>query len=182
MTKNSNNSSIHLEHSLQAFFFDRLSDINKKSTRPVPSEMIYYSSLVMDRYADSSNYFAMEDDGSIKEKVLGIKLLEASQKNGRQKQMELKEIGDTALVLCGFFSESVNRKITDISYYQSLGQSAYHQLNNIIPELYEMPDFYLNISRGFQSLMNLLSIISSQFLSDRSDEQFLIYSSKIKIS
>ena len=28
--------------------------------------------------------------------------------------MELKEIGDTALMLCGIFSESVNRKITDL--------------------------------------------------------------------
>lgn len=182
MTKNSNNSSIHLEHSLQAFFFDRLNDLNKRSTQPIPDEMIYYSSLVMDRYADSANYFAVNDDGSIKEKVLGVKFLEASQKNGRQKQMELKEVGDTALILCGFFSESVNRKITDISYYQSLGQSAYKQLNTFIPELYEVQDFYLNVSRVFQDLMNLLSIISNQFLSDRSDEQFLIYNSKIKIS
>lgn len=182
MSKNSNNTTIHLEHSLQAFFFDELQSINKKTTKPLPNEMIFYSSMVLDRYAESANYFSVEEDGSIKEKVLGLKLLEASQKGSRQKQMELKEVGDTALILCGIFSESVNRKITDLSYYQSLGQSAYQQLNTIIPQLYEMPDFYLNVSHFFQKIMSLLSIVSNELLSNRSDDQFLIFSNKIKVN
>jgi hypothetical protein len=182
MTSNSNKTTIHLEHSLQAFFFDELQSINKKSTRPIPNEMIFYSSIVLDRYADSANYFSVEEDGSVKDKVLGMKLLEASQMTARQKQMELKEVGDTALILCGIFSESVNRKITDISYYQSLGQSAYQQLNNIIPELYEMPDFYLNVSHFFHQIMSLLSVVSSELLSNNSDDQFLLFSNKIKVT
>ena len=144
--------------------------------------MIFYSSMVLDRYADSANYFSVEEDGSIKDKVLGMKLLEASQMKARQKQMELKEVGDTALMLCGIFSESVNRKITDISYYQSLGQSAYQQLNTIIPELYEMPDFYLNVSYFFHPIMSLLSVVSNELLSNNSDDQFLLFSNKIKVT
>lgn len=182
MSKSSNETTIHLENSLQSFFFDELQSFNKKSTQPIPSEMIFYSSMVLDRYAESANYFSVEEDGSIKEKVLGLKLLEVSQKGFRQKQMELKEIGDTALMLCGIFSESVNRKITDLSYYKSLGQSAYKQLNTIIPELYEMPDFYLNVSHFFQKIMSLLTIVSNELLFKRSDDQFLIYTNRLKVS
>ena len=180
MDNNSKNGPIVLEHSLQAFFFDRLNDANKRTTNPLPNEVIFYSSLVMDKFGESANYFAVEDDGSVREKLLGMKLLEAGHKKKNQHSAELKEVGDTALFLCGFFSDSVSRKITDISYYQSVGRTAYNRLNTIIPEVYEIQDFYLQISDLFVRLMNLMAIISSEVAQGQGFEQFLILNSKVK--
>lgn len=173
---------IFLEHSLQAFFFDQLNDLNKKSSQPLPNEMIYYSSLVMDKFGDSSKYFSVGEDGSVNEKILGLKYLEASQKSSSQKKVELKEIGDTALFLCGFFSESVSRKITDISYYQGLGRTAYHQLNNIVPEVFEVPDFYARVSDFFEQLIALMTILTSELSMNKSNDDLLLFTKGIKVS
>lgn len=62
---------------------------------------------------------------------LGLKLAAAAD-GGSERPGErvraLKEVGDTALVLSGFFAESLGRGLVDVDYYVSLGKSAYGQL------------------------------------------------------
>ena len=97
-----------LESSLQSYFYTQLQEFNKKSTEPLPNETIYYSSLVMDKFGDSGNYFETIE-GKVREKVLGMKFLETSHMTREEKKRTLKDIGDTALLICGFFSESLNK-------------------------------------------------------------------------
>lgn len=58
---------------------------------------------------------------------LGVKLATASQ-GGGERVRNLKEVGDTSLVVAGFFAESLGRSLVDVNYYVSLGKSAYGQL------------------------------------------------------
>ncbi|MBK7534438.1 MAG: hypothetical protein IPI49_03505 [Myxococcales bacterium] len=58
---------------------------------------------------------------------LGVKLAKASQGAG-ERVRSLKEVGDTSLVVAGFFAESLGRSLVDVDYYVSLGKSAYGQL------------------------------------------------------
>lgn len=58
---------------------------------------------------------------------LGIKLAQAGDDAG-DRVRKLKEVGDTSLVLAGFFAESLGRGLVDVDYYVSLGKSAYTQL------------------------------------------------------
>ena len=97
------NSEITLEPSLQSFFFDELVAVNNKSTNPLPTEAIYYSSNVLDKFGESVNFFEL-DEGRVREKILGLKLLESGQMIRSQQKKVLKDIGDTALFICGFFS------------------------------------------------------------------------------
>jgi hypothetical protein len=61
---------------------------------------------------------------------LGLKLAAAAEGGERpgERVRALKEVGDTALVLSGFFAESLARGLVDVDYYVSLGKSAYGQL------------------------------------------------------
>lgn len=62
---------------------------------------------------------------------LGLKLAAASEASGErpgERVRKLKEVGDTSLVLAGFFAESLGRSLVDVDYYVSLGKSAYAQL------------------------------------------------------
>ena len=172
-------SGLILENSLQSFFFDELKLLNDKSFRPLPNELIYYSSLVMDHFGESQNYFEFSEEG-VKNKVLGIKMMEAAHLSTGAQKRRYREVGDTALFLCGYFSESVSRKIIDVGYYHSLGVSAYKKLNILVPEVYDVENFFKQFSHSFQSVTELMGIVSQKCQGDFADESILIISSNKK--
>ena len=166
---------------LQAFFFDCLNEVNRKSSRPLPQEVIYYSSTVMDRFGKSRNYFQESKEGKMKEKALGKKLLESSCLPRHEQIKELKDIGDTTLFLCGYFSDSLNRKLVDTSYYQQIGQSSYKKLNVFHPILFDFKNFYEFIAKTFNSLVTMISIVAQRFFSKMEDEFLFIISDGFKV-
>lgn len=175
--------SLILEASLQTFFFDQLESVNQKSQIQLPKETIYYSSLVMDKFGHSNQYFEVVD-GRVREKVLGVKLLEAGHLSAVEQKRELKDIGDTALILCGFFSESINdKKLLDIKYYREVGQVAYQRLDSLVPSFYDVEYFYKGLSSQFDLLTNLMQIVQRTHLkSYDQDAVHLIVNKNLKVS
>lgn len=151
-----------LESSLQVFFYDHLQEFNKKSINPLPNEAIFYSSLVMDNYGVSEKFFERVN-GKAKEKILGIKLLESSQFPKEKQKQILKDIAETSLLICGFFSDSLNRKIVDTSYYQDLGIIAYNRLNSFTPSAYDVPSFYKMMAQSFSNVTLLMNFVSKKY-------------------
>ncbi len=176
----SRNAHLSTESSLQVFFFDRLTELNKKSTHPIPSELIFYSSKIMDKFGDASALFE-EREGKVSEKILGTKLLEASHLEMNKKKRLLKDVGDTALMLCGYFSDSLNRKIIDVGYYEELGRTAYQTLDSYVPSVYDMNSFYKMISLSFSQITTMMSLISKDVFTSQ-ESHLLILNQKIKIS
>jgi hypothetical protein len=179
--QNSKSANLILESSLQSFFFSKLQEINQKTTRPASNQEIFYLSIVLDQFGESNKFFD-EQEGRPIEKMLGMKLLETSQQSESQRKRSLREIGDTALFVCGYFYESLNSKLIDVGYYENLGQIAYRRLNNIIPQAYEVPKFFECMSDRFNTLSNLISIISKDvFANDMNEEAYLIITDDKKI-
>lgn len=161
-------SNLILENSLQVFFYDLLIEANKKSMRPLPNEIIFYSSLVMDQFGSSQRYFEVVD-GKIREKILGIKLLESSQLPKDKQKTVIKDVGETALLLCGYFADSLNKKIIDTKYYNEIGVLAYSRLNSFIPKAYDTPNFFSKMSKHFHQVTNLIGLISEKQSNDAPD-------------
>ncbi len=152
---------IILSSNLKGFFFEGLSEINKKSLCPVPESVIYYSSDVLDKFSLSQTFFET-NEGKVREKILGMKLLEASQLSREEQKKIYKEVADMSLMVCGYFSESVNKKIVDINYYSQLGKMAYSHLNNVTPSFLDIPCFYGMVSTCFESLTTLMTIMATK--------------------
>lgn len=152
---------IILSTNLKGFFFENLSEINKKSLCPVPESVIYYSSDVLDKFALSQDFFETSD-GKVREKILGMKLLEATQVSRDEQKKIYKEVGDMSLMVCGYFSESVNKKIVDTQYYAQLGKMAYSHLNNVHPSFLDIPCFYGMVATCFESLTTLMTILATK--------------------
>ncbi len=163
----STSSNFSLETSLQVYFFDILQNFNKKSTSPLPNEMIFYMSLVMDKFGMTHQYFE-KIDGKYKEKILGLKLLETTQLSKEKQKENFQDIGETALHLCGYFPESLNKKIVDSKYYQDIGVQAYIRLNSLSPKAYNMNNFYQQFAHNFARATAILSFVSEQHISDPS--------------
>lgn len=146
---------------LKAYFFEGLNELNNKSLCPVPQETIFYSSVVLDRYALSDSYFEF-NEGRVREKILGMKLLEAGTLPVDAQKRTYQEVGDTALMLCGYFSESVNKKLVDLSYYAQVGKAAYGRLNTFAPRHLDVPDFYSVLASSFENVTSLISMLASK--------------------
>ncbi len=172
--------SLILESSLQSYFYTELQEVNKKMSGQLPNETIFYSSLVMDKFGDAEKYYEIVE-GKMREKTLGIMLLESAQLEGVKKKNKLKDVGDTALLICGFFSESMNRKITNLDYYREIGQSAYYQLDSIIPTFYDVPLFYQNLSNHFLQLTNVMGLVAQKTMAhnDLVESSYLILNKKL---
>lgn len=144
--------------SLQKFFFESLSKLNGKMANPLPDEAIFYSSDVLDRYCLSQDYFE-NIDGKIQEKVLGIKMLEASHKTRAEQEKIYRDVAETTLILCGCFSPSVEKKMVGWDYYSSLGKMAFNQMNFYRPSFMDMPSFFEFMSKSFESVTGLLALM-----------------------
>lgn len=59
---------------------------------------------------------------------LGFKLAQADTAEPLERVRLLKETGDTALYVCGFFAESLSRRLVSVEYYMDLGAAAYRRL------------------------------------------------------
>lgn len=152
---------IILSTNLKGFFFEGLSELNKKSLCPVPESVIFYSSDVLDKFILSEDFFEMSE-GKVREKILGMKLLEATQHTREEQKKIYREVGDMSLMVCGYFSQSVNKKIVDTNYYAQLGKMAYSHLNNVTPKFFDIPHFYGMVATCFESLTTLMMLLASK--------------------
>ena len=165
-------STIIHEVSLKGFFYKELMSLNQTLSNPVSQELIYYGSNVMSEFSKSDKLFDFSE-GKIKNKSLGQKLLESELLREAAKARELKDIGDTSLVVCSIFEESFNPKIIDVTYYVDLGKIAYGKLNNLVPEAFDMEDFYLSLSEQVDKLIQIMKSVGQTFLSENECQFFL---------
>ncbi len=161
MNQGPSDKKIILAANLQGYFFDGLLQLNRKSLCPIPESILYYSSDVLDKFALSQDYFEIQE-GRVREKILGTKLLEASQLERVEQKRVYKEVADMSLIVCGYFSPSVNRKIIDANYYSQIGKTAYGHLNQMIPAFMDIPCFYSMLATSFESLTTLISLLAEK--------------------
>lgn len=163
-----------VQTSLKDYFFQLLKQYNQKSIRPLPEQLIFYSSELLERYVDSDVFYDLEN-GRLRHRVLGTTLLEVESKSAEDKMKTYKLVGEMSLMLCGYFSESIDRKILSRSYYKQLGVTAFSNLNNVLPKFWDIPDFYLKVAHSFDLISGLLLRLSLDNSSKRGDLKYLQY-------
>src|SRR3989338_7413732 len=72
----------------------------------------------------------------------------------------LKELGDTALYISGFFAESVKRKPVGIDYYIGMGGSAYQSLAQLLIRQKTFSELYTELASKFRALVDVLGEIA----------------------
>lgn len=89
--------------------------------------------------------------------LLYVRAMEASR---YERARLLRAMGDTALFVSGFFSDSLNRKLVDLDYYRAMGGHAYARLS-----LQEGPfrfgaELFSELADRFVEFSDLLSEVS----------------------
>jgi len=142
------------------------------SSYKLPFPLKNYLVDLLSSYIRTEEFFE-KDKASLKhsEKQL-LDLYQKSQQSSqtREKLYLLKNLGDFSLALSGFFRDSLKKKITHLSYYESLGESAYYRIGQTYEKKFNV---FVELSKNFKSLSKILFSLQKKS-SERSQKKYLI--------
>lgn len=128
---------------------------------------------LLEHYLDTRNLYPEETDESGKSRPLTMAemWLTAGGLTLPERTDMLKRMGDRALYISGFFSESLQRKIVDVDYYAEMGGAAYASLADCVRED-TAAQVYRVFSSRFLEFADVLAFISQRSFV-QSDENLL---------
>ncbi len=147
--------------SLESFFRDEV-DKAFKDEGLVPDQLTeHYLVHLLAAYAAQP----------IEDRPLALRLFEAIAASPRERRTTLREIGDTALFISGFWGDSLGRRAVDVDYYIDMGGTAYAELARGIPGTSAEPfgPVFGELAANFTRFVEVLMTISHRTARARRD-------------
>lgn len=96
----------------------------------------------------------------ILERPLALLFLKADAGDPAMRIRQFRRLGDTALVIAGFYADRVRRALVGLSYYISMGGSAYGRLAELHEGEQMFAQLYGELSSRFAAFADVLSIVA----------------------
>lgn len=147
---------------LQSFFQMEVEDAMRHQTGQINSHIAFYLVNLLSHFSNPDHIYRHEDGSEI---PLAFLYCRAQQESPEVKSRMLRYLGDFSLFISGFFQESLNRKLVDIDYYRSMGESAYHQLSvmDVVQRKQALlGQLFSQLSERFASWSDILSEVSEK--------------------
>ena len=109
---------------------------------------------------------------------LALRLAQALESGGARQRVTLKEIGDVALFVSGFFSDSLNRKLVDVDYYVSIGGRAYNALSRVETDTFS--PVFAELGEKFVGFVDVLSEVSERTSCTSNSDLLRLYEKWLK--
>ena len=118
---------MELVQRFDAFFVDEIEAAEERLRIQLGAHSKLYLIHLLKRLSESEDFFYSE---VIKDKPLGIVLLEALHKNIFERLRDLKIVGDLSLIFSGLYPDYLTKRLVDIDYFIDLGRRSYHLLSD----------------------------------------------------
>lgn len=142
------NISIHTAETETALFQQLVLDAEDHAHISLPENLECYLVFLLQRFHKNA-------DGLYE--PLALKHLHAEAEVGRCRQNELRDTGDSCLILAGLFPEQAKHRMVNISYFIRLGRSSYHSLACSLRQSHA--ELYQHICQGFGAMLDVLHSI-----------------------
>jgi hypothetical protein len=159
---------------LQEVLRDKVHSAMIKQDVEVSDVTEYYLVNLLDEFQHAGWLFRRQGSGLI-ERPLAILLLEAMSKEPQAKIQCLKQVGDTSLIVLGFFADNVRRRIMAPSYYSSMGESAYLSLAGLMKDHQTFAPLYGELADKFDHFVDVLACVAPWNRPDSDAELLRIY-------
>ena len=159
---------------VEAFFHDQVHDAISHQNVKVSIHTEYYLVRLL---SDFSRFEAECSEKNL-QTPLAILYLESLQSSRFKAARLLKQIGDLALYLSGFFSESLSRKSVDLDYYIAMGGNAYHRLHhlrNFSEQGRAFSETFFDLAKNFICYMDLLGEVSERLRLRKDSDLLRLY-------
>jgi hypothetical protein len=104
---------------------------------------------------------------------LALRLARALESGGIEQRARLRRLGDAALFVSGFFSDSLQRRAVDVDYYVSMGEYAYGSLSRSDEEAFA--EVFRELSGRFVGYMDVLAEVSERTALSSGSDVLRIY-------
>jgi hypothetical protein len=104
-------------------------------------------------------------DDPPEEPTLAESLLRARQQQGATRLRGLRNLGDRALFIAGYFGDSLQRSLVDIDYYGDVGRAAYtHLAASLADQVPEKtwPSLYAELAQRFDRFVDVLAEVGDR--------------------
>jgi len=147
-------------HNLRDYFRTSIDDVIEKQGVELDPHAAHYVVNLMTLYARSEEFY--EDDGETYGlRPLALLMADAADAPSIEVRSQfLQRIGDVALFISGFFSDSLASKAVDVDYYIYMGENAYGSLSEEIRGTFRgnaFADVYRELATKFQVLIDVLN-------------------------
>lgn len=149
---------------LEAYFRDSLTRATEARAVTTGEATQHYLVHVLVGFARAENLFEYSASGYTL-RPLAIMLADALEaKTGPERNIQLRRLGDVALFISGFFSDSLARRAVDVDYYSRMGEAAYatllHSPASRRDEL--LADVYGELSEKFLLFVDAFADVAQQ--------------------
>ena len=154
---------MELVRGFDGFFVREIEAAEEKLNLKLEAHSKLYLIHLLKHLSESEDFFYSE---IVKDKPLGVVLLEALHKNIFEKTRDLKAVGDLSLIFSGLYPDFLTRRLVDIDYFIDLGRRSYHLLSDTYSAYkskQELFRLYSQLVVDFLSLIEVLTEISSEF-------------------
>lgn len=145
----------------KSFFAEELRVAMQKHNVTATHHSLEYLATLLTRFIASENFFKSDPNGKVNEQLLAELYAEYLQSSLEQKKQVLQRLGDVCLMVSGFFSDSLQRKITDSGYYFDMGENAYLQLSGL-QNSKDTRKLYGELGSKFKPFSNVLGEMSEK--------------------
>lgn len=145
---------------VREFFRDMVGSARTRHRLAVRDETEAYLVNLLVDFLDAGQLFVKEDDGRLGQEPLAFMLKRAIEAPREERARQLRRMGDTALYVSGFFSDSLQRKLVDVDYYASMGGRAYGALRDMSPG--HRAHVFDELAAKFLRIVDLFSDISER--------------------
>ena len=145
---------------LQEYFRTSIDDVMNRHGVDVDPHAAHYVVNLLTLFSRSEELY--EDDGDTYGlRPLALMLADAADaRTAAERNHSLQRIGDVALFIAGFFSDSLASKPVDLDYYIYMGGNAYGSLSDEVRGTFRgnaFADIYLELAIKFQVLVDVLN-------------------------
>lgn len=148
--------------------------LGETRVRPSPMAIAYLIELLDSRVRTA----APAAEGASDEATLAEDLLAARLQAGVARLRRLRDLGDRALFIAGFFGDSLSRSVVDIDYYGDVGRAAYANLaESLARQVREKAwtGLYIELSQRFDDFVDVLAEVGDRTRSGGSEDLLRLY-------
>lgn len=148
---------------VREFFRETVDAVRARQRLDVRPETEAYLVELLACFAHTEQLFT-KDGGRVTAEPLALMLAKAIEAPAPERARQLRRMGDTALYVSGFFSDSLQRQLVDVDYYAAMGGRAYDALGDMNRGSGAGPVFR-ELAEKFKRFVDLLSEIAERAMS-----------------
>ena len=160
---------INTESSLKEYFHHALSRQSELHRLDIADHTLWYLTNLLHNYSRSEQFFDYHHEPAHARGTLtplaDYYQRAAEAESTHERRLHLQRLGDVAMFISGMFSQALNKRVVGVSYYVSMGETAYATLAETAGATnreQSQAAIFSDLSERFASFVDILKAVGSK--------------------